>query len=104
IGLDKIGLVLYSADAISRLTDIQVQNIIKFYTDELVKSQRSRHSEKLISKISVLDDSSDFNSEFSDSDENSHDEINKEVKALLEIKINALSEKSNNLTYNHAYF
>ncbi|CAG8619235.1 8809_t:CDS:2 [Cetraspora pellucida] len=40
IGIDKIRLITYSADAISRLTDTQVQNIIKVYTDELAKSQK----------------------------------------------------------------
>ena len=37
---DKIGLVTSSADAISRLTDAQIQNIINHYTDELTKSQK----------------------------------------------------------------
>ena len=40
IGIDKIGLVTSSADAISRLTDAQIQNIINLYTDELTKSQK----------------------------------------------------------------
>ncbi|GES82230.1 hypothetical protein GLOIN_2v1882276 [Rhizophagus clarus] len=39
IGIDKIGVVTCSADAISRLTDAQIQNIINLYTDELTKSQ-----------------------------------------------------------------
>src|SRR2546423_5856281 len=39
IGIDKIGVVTSSADAISRLTDAQIQNIINLYTDELTKSQ-----------------------------------------------------------------
>ena len=40
IGIDKIGLVTSSADAISRLTDAQIQNIVNLYTDELTKSQK----------------------------------------------------------------
>jgi hypothetical protein len=40
IGIDKIGVVTSSADAISRLTDAQIQNIINLYTDELIKSQK----------------------------------------------------------------
>ncbi|GET51212.1 hypothetical protein GLOIN_2v1790949 [Rhizophagus irregularis DAOM 181602=DAOM 197198] len=40
IGIDKIGVVTSSADAISRLTDAQIQNIINLYTDELTKSQK----------------------------------------------------------------
>ncbi|GES77803.1 hypothetical protein GLOIN_2v1882276 [Rhizophagus clarus] len=40
IGIDKIGVVTCSADAISRLTDAQIQNIINHYTDELTKSQK----------------------------------------------------------------
>ncbi|GBB94794.1 hypothetical protein RclHR1_24120006 [Rhizophagus clarus] len=40
IGIDKIGVVTCSADAISRLTDAQIQNIINLYTDELTKSQK----------------------------------------------------------------
>ncbi|RIA87205.1 hypothetical protein C1645_740298 [Glomus cerebriforme] len=40
IGVDKIGVVTSSADAISRLTDAQIQNIINLYTDELTKSQK----------------------------------------------------------------
>ncbi|GBB88929.1 hypothetical protein RclHR1_15540008 [Rhizophagus clarus] len=40
IGIDKIGVVTFSADAISRLTDTQIQNIINLYTDELTKSQK----------------------------------------------------------------
>ena len=39
IGIDKIGVVTSSANAISRLTDAQIQNIINLYTDELTKSQ-----------------------------------------------------------------
>ncbi|RGB23673.1 hypothetical protein C1646_774162, partial [Rhizophagus diaphanus] len=39
-GIDKIGVVTSSADAISRLTDAQIQNIINLYTDELIKSQK----------------------------------------------------------------
>ncbi|CAJ0835199.1 5446_t:CDS:1 [Entrophospora sp. SA101] len=39
IGIDKIGLLSkYSADDISSLTDAQIQNIIKSYTDGLAKS------------------------------------------------------------------
>src|SRR5262249_6658499 len=34
------GVVTSSADAISRLTDAQIQNIINLYTDELTKSQK----------------------------------------------------------------
>jgi len=37
IGIDKIGVVTSSADAISRLTDAQIQNIINLYTDESQK-------------------------------------------------------------------
>ena len=33
-------VVTSSADAISRLTDAQIQNIINLYTDELTKSQK----------------------------------------------------------------
>ncbi|GBC44748.2 hypothetical protein GLOIN_2v1882276 [Rhizophagus irregularis DAOM 181602=DAOM 197198] len=40
IGIDKIGVVTSSADAISRLTDAQIQNIINLYTDKLIKSQK----------------------------------------------------------------
>src|SRR5207248_10464563 len=40
IGIDKIGVVIFSADAISRLIDAQIQNIINLYTDELTKSQK----------------------------------------------------------------
>ncbi|CAG8708824.1 15749_t:CDS:2, partial [Racocetra fulgida] len=40
VGIDKIGVVTCSADAISRLTDAQIQNIINLYTDELTKSQK----------------------------------------------------------------
>jgi len=40
IGIDKIGVVTSSADAISRLIDAQIQNIINLYTDELTKSQK----------------------------------------------------------------
>src|SRR6185369_13739418 len=40
IGINKIGVVTFSADAISRLTDAQIQNIINLYTDELIKSQK----------------------------------------------------------------
>jgi hypothetical protein len=40
IGIDLIGVVTSSADAISRLTDAQIQNIINLYTDELTKSQK----------------------------------------------------------------
>ncbi|CAI2194863.1 5368_t:CDS:2 [Funneliformis geosporum] len=40
IEIDKIGVVTSSADAISRLTDAQIQNIISLYTDELTKSQK----------------------------------------------------------------
>ncbi|GET57963.1 hypothetical protein GLOIN_2v1790949 [Rhizophagus irregularis DAOM 181602=DAOM 197198] len=40
IGIDKIGVVTSSADAISGLTDAQIQNIINLYTDELTKSQK----------------------------------------------------------------
>ena len=40
IGIDKVGVVTPSADAISRLTDAQIQNIINLYTDELTKSQK----------------------------------------------------------------
>ena len=40
IGIDKIGVVTSSADAISRLTDAQIQNIMNLYTDELTKSQK----------------------------------------------------------------
>ena len=40
IGIDKIGVVTSSADAISRLTDAQILNIINLYTDELTKSQK----------------------------------------------------------------
>src|SRR6185437_15717149 len=40
IGIDKIGVVISSANAISRLTDTQIQNIINLYTDELTKSQK----------------------------------------------------------------
>src|SRR6266511_5253429 len=37
IGIDKIGVITSSADAISRLTDAQIQNIINLYTDESQK-------------------------------------------------------------------
>ncbi|CAB4475903.1 unnamed protein product [Rhizophagus irregularis] len=40
IGIDKIGVVISSADAISRLTDAQIQNIINLYTNKLTKSQK----------------------------------------------------------------
>jgi hypothetical protein len=40
-GIDKIKIDTSSnADAISRLTDAQIQNIINLYTDELTKSQK----------------------------------------------------------------
>ncbi|GES95205.1 hypothetical protein GLOIN_2v1882276 [Rhizophagus clarus] len=37
IGIDKIGVVTSSADATSRLTNAQIQNIINLYTDESQK-------------------------------------------------------------------
>ncbi len=37
IGIDKIGIVTSSADAISRLTDAQIQNIINLYSAECQK-------------------------------------------------------------------
>jgi hypothetical protein len=40
IGIDKIGVVTSSADAISSVTDAQIQNIINLYTDKLTKSQK----------------------------------------------------------------
>ena len=40
IEIDKIGVVTFSADAISRLTDTWIQDIINLYTDELTKSQK----------------------------------------------------------------
>ncbi|CAJ0872474.1 1436_t:CDS:2, partial [Entrophospora sp. SA101] len=39
VGIDKVEYATYSVDAISSLTSTQVQNIIKVYTNELVKSQ-----------------------------------------------------------------
>ncbi|RHZ45881.1 hypothetical protein Glove_645g52 [Diversispora epigaea] len=119
IGKDKIRLVSYSADAISRLTDTQVQNIIKLYTDELDKTK----SQKLIGVNNcsrVYDLTEIVESQIS----NSKTKILSETKVSMPVKPQASDASSilktkasmpfmsppetktlqNNPVYTHAYF
>jgi len=57
IGIDKIGLVTYSVDAIGSLTGAQIQNIINLYTAECQKVigvKNSSRSHDLLAELNVV--------------------------------------------------
>ncbi|RHZ84149.1 hypothetical protein Glove_85g69 [Diversispora epigaea] len=108
IGIDKIGLVTYSADAISRLTDTQIQNIIKLYTDELdakvsplceTKSQISDSKTKILSETKV---SMPVKPQASDASSNLKTEVS--MPFMSPPKTKTLPEKQNNPVHTHANF